>query len=185
MKHFRQYDYVVSINGEVFRKGKTKPLKPDIGKQGYQRVTLSHEGKTQRFLIHRLVAECYIPNLNNLPYVNHIDNNPMNNSVSNLEWCSHSENMLHCYKQNRCSNILASEAAKQVNHERMIKKFQALLGENFINIEFIPKGSKVTYHCPNCKDIKVSRNDSSVFAKKGLCRKCSKDEDIVSSYVKA
>lgn len=185
MKHFRHYDYVVSKTGEVFRKGKTKPLKPDTNKKGYQRVTLSHKGKTEKFLVHRLVAECYLPNPNNLPFVNHKDSNPTNNSVDNLEWCTQSENMMHCHIHGRCSNISASEAAQKVTRERMLKKFQNLLGENFITIEFVKNGSKITYLCPNCKNIKVSRNDSTVFAKKGLCRKCSKDEDIVSSYVKA
>ena len=185
MKTFRHYEYVVSENGEVFRKGNTKPLKPDIGAMGHKRVTLSHLGKTARFLVHRMVAECYIPNPLNLPFINHIDHNPENNSISNLEWCTHAENMLHCHKHGRCSNLKASEKAKEVTKTRILKKFQEMLGVNLIGISVENGSSKILYLCPCCKTLKKSRADSTVFNKKGLCRKCSKDEDIVSSYVKA
>jgi hypothetical protein len=59
----------------------------DVGK-GYQAVQLKNQCKK----VHRLVAETYIPNPNNLPQVNHIDENKENNCVSNLEWCSNQYN---------------------------------------------------------------------------------------------
>lgn len=54
-------------------------------------------------LVHRLVAETYIPNPDGKPHVNHIDANKLNNSVDNLEWCTLSENMIHAYKHGLCS----------------------------------------------------------------------------------
>ena len=54
---------------------------------GYKHVSLSKNGKTKIFKVHRLVAEAFIPNPNNLPQVNHKDENHSNNCVSNLEYC--------------------------------------------------------------------------------------------------
>lgn len=185
MKQFRHYSYVVSAEGQVFRKGRHNPLKPDTGKAGYQRVTLSLDGQVERFLVHRVVAECYIPNPLNLPHINHIDNDPTNNAATNLEWCTSSSNMQHCHKQGRCANLVASAVAKEIADESRDQKFKTLLGTNFICSRSNGEGrSWVRYLCPCCKAPKESRSDSVVFLKRGLCRKCSKDEDIVSSYMK-
>lgn len=70
-----------------------KRIKND--KLGYQIVTLLKDGIRERKLIHRLVAEAFLPNPNNLPIVNHIDYNPSNNNVGNLEWCSQKQNVRH------------------------------------------------------------------------------------------
>ena len=61
---------------------------------GYLRVSLVH-GKKQHKLVHVLVANAFIPNPDNKPYVNHIDGNKRNNNVSNLEWCTVKENVNH------------------------------------------------------------------------------------------
>jgi hypothetical protein len=58
---------------------------------------VSHKGKQYKFLVHRLVAQAFIPNPDNLPDVNHIAGNKTNNHVDNLEWCTASENLLHAY----------------------------------------------------------------------------------------
>lgn len=61
----------------------------------YKQVTISKNGVNKGFLVHRLVAEAFIPNPGNKPEVNHIDGDPSNNSADNLEWVTRSENMTH------------------------------------------------------------------------------------------
>lgn len=97
-------DIIIEKNGEVFdytglyqvsnlgkvRNSRTgRILKSRTGnKYKYQHVNLCENGKTKTFLVHRLVATSFIPNPDNLPVVNHKDENPSNNCVENLEWCT-------------------------------------------------------------------------------------------------
>lgn len=65
---------------------------------GYLQVSLSKDGKKTKRYVHDLVAEAFIPNPNNLKEVNHKDYNKANNRVTNLEWCTHQENMTDMFK---------------------------------------------------------------------------------------
>ena len=92
-KDIRGYEslYQVSDQGHIKRLYKTKGerlLVPVIDKDGYCKVTLSKGGTTQNRRIHRLVAEAFIENPNNLPVINHKDERKQNNTADNLEWCS-------------------------------------------------------------------------------------------------
>lgn len=60
---------------------------------GYRRLNLTKDGVTKPYLVHRLVAEAFIPNPENYPIINHIDECPSNNHVDNLEWCDQKHNM--------------------------------------------------------------------------------------------
>lgn len=64
---------------------------------GYRSVSLRHAGKQAQKLTHRLVAEAFLPNPEQLPQVNHIDGDKKNNAVTNLEWVTPSQNMKHAY----------------------------------------------------------------------------------------
>jgi len=88
----KDYDkYFINNYGTVYN-NHLKELRKEKTKGGYLRVTLYKNGKPKHFLIHRLVAQAFIPNPKNLPEVNHIDNNPVNNRVENLAWCTAKEN---------------------------------------------------------------------------------------------
>lgn len=86
-------DYLVYENGQIWSNKTKKFLKPSYTKSGYATVELFNEFGSKRLLIHRLVASAFIPNPNNLPQVNHKDENPKNNAVENLEWCTALYNM--------------------------------------------------------------------------------------------
>lgn len=87
-------NYSISENGEVRKNTNNYMMKLQI-QQGYCHVTLQIDGKPKRFRVHRLVAEAFIPNPENKPYVNHIDGNRQNNKVENLEWVTPAENTQH------------------------------------------------------------------------------------------
>lgn len=65
---------------------------------GYLRCRMNLTGKSKEYLIHRLVAQNFVPNPENKPHVNHLDGNKHNNSFDNLEWCTKSENELHAHR---------------------------------------------------------------------------------------
>ena len=71
-----------------------KLLKFNI-RSGYYNVNLNNHRKRKNFQVHRLVAFAFIPNFDNKPIINHIDENRLNNKVDNLEWCTQKENVLH------------------------------------------------------------------------------------------
>lgn len=91
--------YEISNQGEVKNSKTNRILKKDSSRKYYE-VALSKNGKVKKFSIHRLVAEMFIPNPENKPQVNHKDGNKLNNNVSNLEWVTISENILHSYSNN-------------------------------------------------------------------------------------
>lgn len=93
-KEIKGYEglYWVSDQGHVKNKY-GHILKPEYSNKGYACVQLRKGDKTKKHRIHRLVAVTFIPNPLHLPEVNHIDENKMNNRASNLEWCSHIQNM--------------------------------------------------------------------------------------------
>lgn len=117
MKDIKGYEgiYTINKNGNIFSiKRKVKGRHGFIGniemKQqsyfGYKRVCLCKDNKKKKYLVHRLVALAFIPNTQNKPFINHIDCNPSNNNIENLEWCTQSENIIHSVKLGRQKNNL-------------------------------------------------------------------------------
>lgn len=103
LKQIYNYEnYMIDENGNVFNKNTNAYLKGSIGENGYKYYRLSENNHKKMFYAHRLVAEHFINNPNNLPVVNHIDGNKLNNNINNLEWVTYSENTKH-WKNN--SNV--------------------------------------------------------------------------------
>jgi hypothetical protein len=89
--------YTIREDGEVkSRSGKV--IRHQFDGPGYARVELWQNGSGKKYLVHRLLAQAFIPNPDGKPQVNHIDGDKKNNDLSNLEWVTQSENQLHAYR---------------------------------------------------------------------------------------
>ena len=104
-------------NGNRFISGKI--LKSALNKKGYPSVVLCKDGKMFTQRVHRLVAEAFIPNPDNLPVVNHKDEDKTNNCVDNLEWCT---NKYNCNYGTSISRMCETRLSKGIN------KYPELIG---------------------------------------------------------
>lgn len=104
---------------------KERILKTDISKKQYHRVNLWKNGKGKHFFVHRLVAEAFIPNPDNLPFINHRDENTQNNMVDNLEWCTIKYNNSYGTRLERISQ-------SHINGKDSKRVFQYTLDDEFI-----------------------------------------------------
>jgi hypothetical protein len=93
--------YQVSNLENVYSIRNKKNLIGGTTAYGHRFVMLSKNGTHKSVYFHRLVAEAFIPNPDNLPIVHHIDENPKNNTVENLEWCTQKENVAHCIESGK------------------------------------------------------------------------------------
>jgi len=112
-----------------------KILKNFTDKRGYIYITLSKDGVSKKYLLHRLIAESFIENKNNLPYDNHINGIKNDNRIENLEWVSARENNCHYsnLKKNKTSNYIG------VNFDLRTNKWRS-------QIQFDGKKVHLGYH---------------------------------------
>ena len=103
--------YQVSNLGNVKSVRRNIILKPGVHKYGHSEVKLGSYG---HFYIHRLVAQIFIPNPENKPYIDHIDGNPRNNIYTNLRWVTQKEN---------CNNPISIERYKISNRNKSSKSY--------------------------------------------------------------
>lgn len=134
---------------------KERILKPHWSGPGhwkYLTVFLHYgEGKAKCTRVHRLVAETFIPNPDNLPQINHIDGNKENNSVSNLEWVTALENTSHAWKNGLCNNIVKAKQRPVINvdtGERFdsVADAERSFGKSFGSISHVLNGKHERAH---------------------------------------
>ena len=124
---YKNTGYYVSTYGEVYTPS-GKYLKPYPRGNGYLGVDIA--GK--KMLLHRLVAEVFLTNPNNLEIVNHIDGNKHNDEVWNLEWCDRSYNQIHAYKNGlqkkkfSKNNPLSKPVLMMNSNMEVIREFDSL-----------------------------------------------------------
>ena len=133
--------YTITNTGEVFgRRGKKSSLGKH--KDGYLQVTFYNTKK----LVHRLIAELFIPNPLGLPEVNHKDGDKSNNNDWNLEWCTHNENIQHALVTGLCDNrgeksgrvkLTESQVLEIRKHKGMYKEIASLYGVSSVQIGLI------------------------------------------------
>lgn len=127
-------NYSVNENGVVVNTLTNHIKVPCYNNRGYLFVDLYKHNKRHRESVHRIVANAFIPNPQNKPYINHIDGNPHNNSVKNLEWCTPLENVEHAskticsMKQYLLANIKRKKAVKQIDRKsgKLVNVFSSI-----------------------------------------------------------
>lgn len=147
---------IKSLHREIiYKDGRKKVLEERIlhnfiSDLGYYHVMLSKDGVSKRYKVHRLVAKAFIPNPDNLPVINHKDENPKNNVVENLEWCTQGYNVHY-------GTMIERGRKKQLNREdksKPLDKIDMTTGEI---LESFKSASEVERNNPQFKTSSVSR----------------------------
>lgn len=165
MKQIKGFEnYTIDTDGNIYssyRQSFGKPKATKINNKGYVMVSLYKDKKECMKYLHRLMAENFIDNTNNLPEVNHKDGNKLNNTLDNLEWCTKSYNKKHSRRvlRNNLNPITIYEDGNKKEFDFMIDCSEYLKMKNATlsnilhgyrkkpkeiqNIIFIYKGEKI------------------------------------------
>lgn len=143
--------YEVDDLGNVYSVRRNKIMSPVIINSGYYTVKLSKNKILTRYLIHRLVAQAFLDNPDNLPCVNHKDEDKTNNSVDNLEWCTYQYNNSYNDKGRRISATKSIPVYQFDLNGNLIKEWKSMkeagksLGIDEANISAACSGKLKTY----------------------------------------
>lgn len=132
-------------SGKGERTVSSKILKPILDEWGYEKVSLSKGGKCVSRKVNRLVAQAFIPNPNNYPQVNHKDGIKTHNYIENLEWCTASQNMKHCFENGMSdwqTKVKIIETGQVFNS---LSECARAIGGHINNIQMCLKGRRKTH----------------------------------------
>lgn len=124
-------NYSVSDTGNLRNNASGKMLKPMISTCGYVYFHLIKDEKKHTKYVHRMVGESFIPNPKNLPQIDHVDGNKLNNTVSNLRWVTISENRMAYGSDERARNRMREVVAVNENGDRIVFDSRLSLAEHF------------------------------------------------------
>lgn len=136
-----------------------KLLKTRQDKNGYYIVTIYKNKRRYDFKVHRLVALMFIPNPKNLPLVNHKDENPANNNVDNLEWCSYSYNVNYGSRNAKASKKMKSKSYDYLKGEKNFFYGKHYHGSNSTHSKYVMQLDKQG----NIITVYESGVDASIF----------------------
>lgn len=144
-KQVQDFDYEINEEGIVRRISSKRVKKPYLRKDGYVGIQL-YKSKTEvlNFQLHRLIAIAFIPNPNNLPFINHMDSDRQNNKISNLEWCTKQENVIHGYISGFASNRGSKNGFSKLSEQQVLeirkKKTEGLTHQQLANMYNVSYG---------------------------------------------
>ena len=119
-------NYEVSNLGKVRNIKSGKVLKPHLNHKGYLKHHLSKNNKLKELFLHRIIATAFIDNPEGKPCVNHIDENKLNNDLSNLEWCTVRENLIHGTRTKRVAEKLSKKVIQLDLNDNILNVFKSM-----------------------------------------------------------
>ena len=118
--------YEVSNLGRVRNIETGIVLKPQLRRDGYLMHGLCENNKMKFLLLHRIIATTFIDNPEGKPCVNHIDENKLNNDLSNLEWCTVKENNVHGTRIKRAAEKLSKKVIQLDLNDNVLNEFESI-----------------------------------------------------------
>ena len=118
-------NYEVSNLGRVRNIKSGRILKPRLH-NGYLRLCLYKNNKNKDLLLHRIIATAFIDNPDEKPQVNHIDENKLNNDLSNLEWCTERENAIHGTRIKRIAEKNFKKVIQLDLNDNVLNEFESI-----------------------------------------------------------
>ncbi|AIK68578.1 HNH endonuclease [Lactococcus phage phi15] len=118
--------YEVSNLGRVRNIESGRTLKPILNHNGYLKYNLYRHDKRKYLYLHRILATAFIDNPEGKPCVNHIDENKLNNDLSNLEWCTERENNIHGTRMKRIAEKLFKKVIQLDLNDNVLNEFESM-----------------------------------------------------------
>ena len=119
-------NYEVSNLGKVRNIKSGRILKPYLNHNGYLKHHLYRHDKQKELFLHRIIAIAFIDNPGKKPQVNHIDENKLNNDLSNLEWCTVKENIIHGTRTKRAAEKCSKKVIQLDLNDNVLNEFESM-----------------------------------------------------------